>query len=139
MGSVVKIGLGIALGGILLLVGCGVLIAGSTGELSGGEDTALEDAGGGGSEPARSPQKTRRFSGNGSKNVGTIKVTDDAVLRWRNSGSEFGGGYFIVSDQDFKINVNSQGKRGKSALEPGTYRNVDVTADGDWSMTIEGR
>lgn len=87
----------------------------------------------------RSPQRTRRFSGNGSKNVGTIKVTDDAVLTWRNPGDEIGGSLFIVMDEEAKINVNSQGKRGSSALEPGTYRNVDVTANGEWTMTIKGR
>jgi hypothetical protein len=102
------------------------------------EDTGLEDSGGGDTEPKRSPQRTRRFSGNGSKNVGTVKVTDDAVLKWTNTGSEYGPGMFAVYDKDFKINVSSQGKRGQSALEPGTYRSIDVTGD-DWTMTIKGR
>lgn len=140
MGTAVKIGLGILIGGILLIGACGLLIAAGTSidEGGGGEDTGLEDAGGGGEPEKRSPQKTRRFSGNGSKNIGTIRVTDDAVLEWKHKSS-IGEGFFIVSDEEAKINVNSSGRRGESALEPGTYRNVDVTADGDWSMTIKGR
>ena len=83
MATAVKIGLGIFIGGLLLIGACGLLIAAGTSldEGGGGEDTALEDGGSGGSEPKRSRQKTRRFSGNGSKNIGRIKVTDDAVLR----------------------------------------------------------
>ncbi len=135
--TAVKIGLGIFLGGILLVGACAALIAGGSSlEEPTGEDTGLEDTGD--AAPKRSPQRTRRFSGNGSKNIGTIRVTDDAVLAWKHKSS-IGGGYFIVMDEEAKINVNSSGRRGSSALEPGTYRNVDVTADGDWSMSIRGR
>jgi len=103
-----------------------------------GEDNALEDSGGGGGEPERSPQRTRRFSGNGSKNIGTVKVTDDAVLKWTNTGSEFGPGQFLVYDKDFGLSLSSQAKRGESAVEPGTYRSISVTGD-DWTMTIKAR
>ncbi len=144
MGTVVKVALGILLALVLLIVGCAAIIGIGAGleQPGGGDDTGLEDSGGGGGggdASKRSPQKTRRFSGNGSKNIGTIKVTDDAVLTFRNPGDEIGGSLFIVTDQDFKINVNSQGKRGSSVLEPGTYRKVDVTANGDWTMTIKAR
>ena len=139
MGNVIKIGLGIFLGGILLVVGCSALFAAGTNFEDTGRDTALEDAVDGGDEPKRSPQKTRRFAGNGSKNVGTIKVTDDAVLAWKHSpkGEPILG--FSANDDDYKITVSSQAKKGQTALEPGTYRNVNVTADEDWSMVIKGR
>jgi hypothetical protein len=42
-------------------------------------------------------------------------------------------------DEGFNINVSSEASSGSTALEPGTYRNVDVSADNDWSMTIKGR
>ncbi len=92
-----------------------------------------------GGEPKRSPQKTRRFSGNGTKNVGTIKVTDDAVLSWKSGDDGFGNRLFSVSDKDFKINISSSGAKGRSSLEPGTYRSVDVSSVGDWSFTVKGR
>jgi len=134
------LGLGILIGGILLIGACGLLIAAGTNvDTPTGDDTALEDDGGsGGSEEKRSPQKTRRFSGNGSKNVGTIKVTDDAVLKWKHSESGEVA-FFTISDDDFKINVSADSRSGETALEPGTYKNVDVSATGDWSMTIKRR
>ena len=61
------------------------------------------------------------------------------MLTWRQERGEFGQGVFMVMDEEAKINVNSQGRRGSSALEPGTYRNVDVTAEDEWTMTIKGR
>ena len=140
MSAAVKIGFGILLGGILLLGACAALIAvGTSVEDQGGTDTALEDAVDAGDEPPRAPQKTRRFSGSGSKNIGTIKVTDNAVLTWKQERGQFGQGLFMVTDEEARINVSSQGKKGSSALEPGTYRNVDVTAEDDWTMTIRGR
>jgi hypothetical protein len=110
-----------------------------TGGGGGGQDTGLDDPSGSTDEPQRSPQRTRRFSGNGSKNIGTIKVTDDAVLTWKSSDDGYGNRLFTVYDKEFKINVNSQGAKGRSALEPGTYKSVNVDSVGDWSMTIKGR
>ena len=139
MGTVVKIGLGIFVGGVLLILGCGALIAGGTNfEDKDGTDTALEDAVDAGDEPSRKPQKTRRFSGNGSKNIGTIKVTDDAVLNWTHS--ESGDlAFFTINDAEFGINVSSDARKGRSALEPGTYKSVDVSGTGDWTITVKGR
>ena len=139
MSSVLKIGAGIFVGGVLLIIGCGALIAGGTNlEDQGGTDTALEDAVDAGDEPPRKPQKTRRFSGNGSKNIGTIKVTDNAVLRWTHS--ESGDlAFFSITDDGFGINVSSSARKGRSALEPGTYKNVAVSGNGDWTIRVEGR
>lgn len=144
MGTVAKVALGVVLGLTVLIVGCAAIIGIDAGlNPSGGEDTGLEDTstdpGGFSDEPSRSPQRTRRFSGNGTKNVGTIKVTDDAVLSWRTSGDGYGNRLFSVSDKEFKINVSSEAAKGRSSLEPGTYRRVDVTSFGDWTMTIKGR
>lgn len=49
------------------------------------------------------------------------------------------GDLFTVSDKDFKLNISSQAAKGRSSVEPGTYRRVDVSAVGDWSFTIKGR
>jgi len=105
----------------------------------GGEDTGLEESGSGGTEEPRSAQRTRRFSGNGSKNIGTVKVTDDAVMEWthRTDGEAILG--FTAYDADFNLSVDSKARRGTTALEPGTYRSIDVAADGDWTITIRGR
>ncbi len=142
MSTVVKVALGILLAIVILIAGCAVLIGGvaSVDPGPGGEDTGLEDGvgGGGGSDEKRTPQKTRRFSGNGSKNIGTVKVTDDAVLKWTHS--ESGDiAFFTITDADFDINVSSDSRKGQSALEPGTYKNIDVSGTGDWTITIKGR
>jgi hypothetical protein len=130
MGTAIKIGLGIFIGVVLLIGACGLLIAAGTNleedagfQDTGGGDTGLEDTGGGtggSSEPTRSPQRTRRFSGDGSKNIGTIRVTDDAVLTWKAKGDGYGNRLFAVSDKEFKLNVSSEGAKGRSSVEPGT-------------------
>ena len=141
MSRVVKIRLGIFVG-FILLIGAGVaLIAvGKSDEPpeGGGRDTgiddpAVEDTGG---SQKRSPQRTLRFSGNGSKNIGTVKVTDDAVLKWTHSESR-DRVFFTITDDDSKVSVSSDAKSGLKDLDPGTYKDVDVSGTGDWTITIE--
>jgi len=77
-----KVALGVLLGLVILIVGCAAIIGAGMEAGGGNEDTGLEESGSGGTEEPRSAQRTRRFSGNGSKNIGTVKVTDDAVMEW---------------------------------------------------------
>jgi hypothetical protein len=76
----------------------------------------------------------RSFSGNGTKNLGTITITEESVLKWTNDGL-----VFIVSDDDFGLSVNSDAPSGDTVLQPGTYKNVEVMAEGNWSIEIEAR
>ncbi len=142
MSRVVKIRLGILVGFILLIgAGAAVFIAvGKSDEPPGGgaRDTGTDDpaVGDTGDSQKRSPQRTLRFSGNGSKNIGTVKVTDDAVLKWTHSESR-PHVFFTITDDDSKVSVSSDAKSGLKALDPGTYKNVDVSGTGDWTITIE--
>jgi hypothetical protein len=77
-------------------------------------------------------EKALTFSGNGSKSLGTITVPYDAVLKWTNEGE-----LFQVNDEDFEIFVSSEAKSGDSAVDKGTYKDVDVNGDGDWTIRIE--
>jgi hypothetical protein len=74
---------------------------------------------------------TRSFSGNGRKNLGTVRVPEDLTLRWTSDGGVFqifvDGGLF----------VNSQGSSGTSAVAAGTYHHVVVNAIGNWTITIK--
>jgi hypothetical protein len=88
--------------------------------------------------PAPSASSTggsgKSFSGNGGKNLGTITVARDSVLKWTNDGD-----IFQMWDDDFGFNVNSQGHSGDTALSAGTYKNVTVNAIGNWTIQIVPR
>lgn len=74
------------------------------------------------------------FSGNGVKSLGTITVPADSNLNWTNDGelfSVFGG----LGSANY-IAINSQARNGSSAVSKGTYRNVQVNALGNWTITI---
>jgi hypothetical protein len=74
------------------------------------------------------------YSGSGEKNIGTLDVATDSVLKWRAAG-----GYFAinndVNDSD-TIDVMSQASSGETTVAAGTYHKVDVLAVGDWSFTL---
>jgi hypothetical protein len=76
-------------------------------------------------------EATRSFSGNGRKNLGTVRVPEDLTLRWTCDGGVFqifvDGGLF----------VNSQASSGTSAVAAGTYHHVVVNANGNWTITIK--
>ena len=107
----------------------------------GGEgDTALEDrSGGDDKKKQRRTFRTRRFSGSGSSNIGSFTLPSTGVLSWTHQPSIPEASFFAISDSDFKINVNSQARRGRSVLEAGRYRSVDVSAEGRWTITIRPR
>jgi curli biogenesis system outer membrane secretion channel CsgG len=79
------------------------------------------------------PSASNSFSGNGGKNLGTITVNADSTVHWTNDG-----GLFQVFDSDagLGLTINSQGHSGTSALSAGTYHNVVVNADGNWTLQI---
>jgi hypothetical protein len=76
-------------------------------------------------------EATRSFSGNGRKNLGTVRVPEDLTLRWTCDG-----GVFQIS-ADGGLFVNSQASSGTSAVAAGTYRDVVVNAIGNWTITIK--
>jgi len=134
VGTAVKIALGIVLGFVVLIIGCGALIAVGTSVPGGSGSGAESILDGGSSEKPKGRAKTLRFSGNGGKNLGTIKLPKDSRLTWTNDGD-----LFTVMDEELGFSVNSQGKRGSSEVEAGTYRKVGVNAIGNWTMTIKPR
>jgi hypothetical protein len=80
----------------------------------------------------------QNFSGNGSENLGTIKVPVNSTLTWSEPGGNQTG--FAVSS-DLTSNVNAinfdqHGISGKDAVSADTYTNVTVEADGTFTITI---
>ena len=76
-----------------------------------------------------------QWSGNGTRSLGTITVPHDSTLRWTVSG----GAILIGSDigpGGASLNVGSQSPSGESAVQSGTYRNVQVISTGDWTLSI---
>lgn len=82
-------------------------------------------------EPARPAARALEYSGNGSRNVGTITVAEDSTLRWTNDGD-----IFQIFDDGFGLSVNSQGASGETFVGAGSYTNVTVNAIGNWTITI---
>jgi hypothetical protein len=78
--------------------------------------------------------ETLSFSGNGSKNLGTIHVPTDSTLSWTCDGD-----LFILQDENYDIFVNSQGHSGTTVADAGTYKKVDINAIGNWTVKISPR
>jgi hypothetical protein len=81
-------------------------------------------------------QKIRRFSGNGAKNLGTIKLTRRAIVKWKHRPRDAEVRSFSIHDDDNDISVDSEARRGRLALDKGTYRDVEVDGDGYWIIRI---
>lgn len=126
--------------GLLALTTMGASSCGTTTD-NGGKDTGVDNAGSGGSKPhkAKKPAKPRHFSGNGSTNLGTLKVPTDSVMSWTYTPSDPQLKLFAVQDENFQIAISSDAPTGKSAVAAGTYRNVSVNAEGDWTITLKAR
>ena len=78
------------------------------------------------------------FTGNGSQSLGTINVPSDSTLTWQ-CATCTATGMLITSDLNADgnaINVYQNATSGQSAISAGTYTNVDVNADGPFTITI---
>lgn len=78
------------------------------------------------------------FTGTGSESLGTITVPTDSTLRWTCSSCTETG---MLIDSDLNADENAieimqTATHGESAISAGTYRNVHVDADGDFTITI---
>lgn len=77
------------------------------------------------------------YSGQGTKNVGTITVSAPSTLQWVCDGC---GAFSVTSNIDPNastvIAVSSQASKGTTAVDPGTYNDVQVISDGSWAFRI---
>lgn len=87
----------------------------------------------------RRPARARTFRGNGSTNLGTIREPTDAVIVWSYRPADPQFKFFNINDADYQITINSDAPTGRSALSAGTYRNVQVSAQGSWAITFAPR
>lgn len=71
------------------------------------------------------------FSGNGSKNLGTVIVPTDSTVAWTNDG-----GFFSILDDGSGFGIMSQGRADTSAIDAGTYHHVSIKAAGNWTVSI---
>jgi hypothetical protein len=77
------------------------------------------------------------FSSNGSQNLGTITVPSDSTLYWEcNSCSSIDISSQTNSDGN-SISVSSTATSGQSPVSAGTYDNVQVSADGAFTIAIK--
>lgn len=93
-------------------------------------------------EPSASSANAGHYSGNGSENLGTITVSQPSTLKWSCSGCLVFAIDGSTPDYSATIGVDSEHhSSGVTAVEPGTYHSVNVTADeGEtnegWTITI---
>jgi hypothetical protein len=86
-------------------------------------------------EPSSSSSSSgKSFSGNGSKNLGTIVVEEESVIEWTNDDA-----FFSVNDEDFNLTLHSNASSGDTVIGPGTYTDVEVTAIGNWTIEVKPR
>jgi hypothetical protein len=85
------------------------------------------------SQPAT--QATQTFSGNGTKEIGSITVSQPSSIQWtcsRCAAFAFTSG--LSGTQ--AIDVGSNASSGTSAVDPGTYPDARVISNGDWTIRI---
>lgn len=77
------------------------------------------------------------FNGNGSQNLGTITVPSDSTLYWQcDSCSSMDISSQTNSDGN-SISVSSTATSGQGPVSAGTYDNVQVSADGAYTIAIK--
>ncbi len=86
-------------------------------------------------ETARVAALTQKFSGDGSKNIGTIEVERESTLEWTNS-DDATFRQMLIYDKAFGISVGSEAESGDTVVPAGTYEDVTV-AGGNWTITIK--
>jgi hypothetical protein len=86
---------------------------------------------GGGGSSGGGGSVLKRFSGNGSTNLGRFTIGSDATLKWTNDGD-----LFSVIDDSGDIFIQSERHSGSSAVAAGSYTKVQVNAVGNWTIRI---
>jgi hypothetical protein len=91
------------------------------------------------------PEKPQTFKGAGTENLGTINVTAPSTLEWNCAGCLVFSIDGATSDYSATIAVDSSDRsQGVTAVEPGTYKSVDVIADegernAGWTIEVRPR
>ena len=136
--SALKWILGICAALAMLMLGCAGLIAvGSNVQTPTTESETPENEGSSKERRrrTRAASKTYRFSGNGIKDLGDIRLGRDSTIRWTHETGPYGG-IFAITDNSFGVTVSSQDTSGTSQIDAGRYENVNVNATGDWTLRI---
>lgn len=98
-------------------------------------ESPSEASSGSGSSGGGSSGGGGSYSGNGTKNLGTLTISEPSTLRWHATEGFFGVDG-ATSSYEHTIAISSKASSGESAIEPGTYHEVNVLAEGEWSFTI---
>lgn len=83
-----------------------------------------------------------RWVGNGQRKLGTIRVKEPSTLRWINeTGYDFDLRHDDPEGIAYDHFVVTEQQRGSVPVEPGTYRNIymSAVAIGSWEISIEPR
>lgn len=78
--------------------------------------------------------KTWKFSGKGTKRLGTIRLRHTATLSWRKGR----GTLRITGTRGFRL-LETRSRRGHITVRKGTYRRLTASAVNSWQITIRER
>lgn len=131
------------IGGVVVLIVVISIIAGAVNKKDNGTTISLPNTD---NTPAATPASSAApdvpepgpFHGNGTENVGTIKVPNNTVLHWQCASCR--GSNFIITNSfndASEIAVNSLGPvSGQTVVDGGTYHDVQVIGDNGWTITF---
>lgn len=90
------------------------------------------------SSTTSSPQAAsgQSFSGNGTQNLGTIRVSHPSKLEWTCHGCSSFAVVSEPSNTNNAITIVSTFGSGSSVVDPGNYPATDVVAVGSWTIHI---
>lgn len=77
------------------------------------------------------------FNGNGSQNLGTITVPSDSTLYWQCGGCSSMDISSQTNSDGNSISISSTATSGQSPVSAGAYDNVQVSADGAFTIAIK--
>jgi hypothetical protein len=81
-------------------------------------------------ETAEPPARPQTFKGSGIENLGTIAVSVPSTLEWSCSSCDVFSAAAISTSGTDSISVSAPGRTsGVTAVEPGTYKSVEVIAN----------
>lgn len=77
------------------------------------------------------------YSGNGIRNLGTVRVASQSTLQWSCQCQSISIISAVPMDGSHPpIAVTSRTTSGSSSVDAGTYNDVQVLSDGTWQLTL---
>jgi hypothetical protein len=81
-------------------------------------------------QPNAPPPPLRTFSGARDRRIGTIRVDDPTVLKWRAATSPL-----VIESDGWRLRARE--RTGTTVLSPGTYQGFGIETSGGWTLRLK--